>query len=68
MFADDVAGVTTLCTYHRAKGREWFRVFLLEHARRCPSPWAKQDWQKHQESNLAYVAITRARTDLIFVN
>jgi superfamily I DNA/RNA helicase len=68
MFANDVAGVTTLCTYHRAKGREWSRVFLLEHSKRCPSPWAKQEWQKRQEENLAYVAITRARADLIFVN
>ncbi len=68
MFADDVKGVTTLCTYHRSKGREWQRVFLIEHAKRCPSPWAKQDWQKHQEANLAYVAITRAQHTLTYVN
>jgi DNA helicase II / ATP-dependent DNA helicase PcrA len=69
MFADnvDTRGVVTLATYHRAKGREWNRVFLIEHAARCPSPWAKQDWQQAQESNLAYVAITRAKQSLTFV-
>lgn len=69
IFADDVtkAGVVTLCTYHRSKGREWPRVYLLQHAARCPSPWAKQDWQKHQEDNLAYVAITRSQGTLAYV-
>jgi hypothetical protein len=43
------------------------RVMLLEHAQRCPSPWAKQDWQRRQEQNLAYVAITRAQQELIYV-
>lgn len=57
-----------LATYHRSKGREWPRVMLLEHAARCPSPWAKKDWEKLQEDNLAYVAITRAQRDLIYVN
>lgn len=70
LFGDNVtkSGIVTLCTYHRSKGREWQRVILIEHAKRCPSPWAKQDWQRHQESNLAYVAITRAQKTLVFVN
>lgn len=69
MFADEVtkAGVLTLCTYHRSKGREWKRVYLLQHHSRCPSPWAKLDWQKRQEDNLAYVAITRAQEVLAYV-
>jgi superfamily I DNA/RNA helicase len=67
LFADDVTGVVTLCTYHRAKGREWPRVMLIEHSKRCPSPRAKQVWQRRQEANLAYVAITRAQQHLIFV-
>lgn len=68
MFSDDVAGVVTLCTYHRSKGREWPRVFLIEHKKRCPSPYAKQEWQKRQEQNLAYVAITRAAEALVYLN
>lgn len=69
LFADDVtkSGVLTLCTYHRAKGREWPRVMLVEHATRCPSPYARQEWQLRQEANLAYVAITRAQQTLMYV-
>jgi ATP-dependent DNA helicase UvrD/PcrA len=70
LFSDDVTkqGLLTLCTYHRSKGREWPRVMLVEHATRCPSPFAKQDWQLRQEDNLAYVAITRSQSELVFVN
>ncbi len=70
MFADDVtdAGVVTLCTYHRVKGREFDRVFLLHHNRLCPSPWAKQEWAKKQEINLCYVAVTRAKKTLVYVS
>jgi superfamily I DNA/RNA helicase len=67
IFADNVSGVATLCTYHRAKGREWTRVFLFEHSKRCPSRFARQEWQKAQESNLSYVAVTRAMETLIYV-
>jgi len=70
LFADDVtkAGLLTLCTYHRSKGREWQRVMLVEHARRCPSPYARQEWQLKQEDNLAYVAVTRSQSELVFIN
>jgi superfamily I DNA/RNA helicase len=68
LFADGATGVLTLATYHRSKGREWDRVFLFEHYRRCPSKYARQDWQKLQEDNLAYVAFTRAKQELWFYN
>jgi DNA helicase-2/ATP-dependent DNA helicase PcrA len=70
LFSDDVSkkGLLTLATYHRSKGREWPRVMLIEHAKRCPTPYAKQAWQLRQEDNLAYVAITRSQRDLVFVN
>lgn len=68
MFDDDVTDVLTLCTYHRSKGREWPTVVLVEHASRCPSPFAKQEWEKRQEANLAYVAITRAQEKLVYLN
>ena len=67
LFADGATNVTVLATYHRAKGREWPRVFLLEHNARCPSKAARQPWQIQQESNLAYVAFTRAQRTLGFV-
>jgi superfamily I DNA/RNA helicase len=65
---DGMTGITTLCTYHKAKGREWTRVFLFEHAKRCPSPWAKSSTQVSQELNLSYVATTRAMETLVYVN
>lgn len=68
LFADGADRVVTLATYHRSKGREWNRVILWEHAARCPSKGARQAWQRTQEANLAYVAITRSRKTLVFVN
>jgi superfamily I DNA/RNA helicase len=68
LFADGATGVIVLATYHRSKGREWKRVILWEHAQRCPSKAAKQPWQRVQEDNLAYVAITRSQSVLVFVN
>lgn len=67
LFGDNVKGAVTLCTYHRAKGREWDRVLLLEHSSRCPSRAARQEWQLEQERNLAYVAVTRAKKTLVFI-
>jgi superfamily I DNA/RNA helicase len=63
IFGDTKAGekpkVTTLCTMHRSKGREWRRVYLLGNSKYCPSKWAKKQWQIVQENNLQYVALTR---------
>lgn len=69
LFADgaDAGSYIVLATYHRSKGREWDRVFLWEHSARCPSKAARQDWQLVQEDNLAYVAVTRAKAELYFV-
>lgn len=68
LFADDVRGCVTLCTYHRSKGREWPRVLLYRHRDLCPSKYAKQPWQRRQEDNLAYVAITRAQSGLVYLD
>ena len=59
--------VITLSTCHKAKGREWDRVYLLGRNAYMPSAYAKQEWQLAQESNLEYVAITRAKHSLIHV-
>ena len=55
----------TLSTVHKAKGREWDRVFLLGRDEFMPSKYATQPWQKEQEANLCYVAVTRAKRELI---
>lgn len=57
----------TLCTIHKAKGKEWDRVFILDKDKYIPSPWAKKPWQLQQEHNLAYVAITRAKKELVYL-
>lgn len=70
MFGDDVtaAGLITLATIHRSKGREWKRVFWLGREAWQPSKMAKQQWQLDQEINLMYVAATRAKETLIEVS
>jgi DNA helicase II / ATP-dependent DNA helicase PcrA len=65
IFADNVAGILTLSTIHRSKGREWKRVFWLDRFNTCPSRYATQNWEKIQEANLQYVAATRSMGELI---
>jgi superfamily I DNA/RNA helicase len=57
----------TLCTIHKSKGREWDRVYILGANCLMPSKWAKSDEDKAQEDNLVYVAITRAKRELVWV-
>lgn len=59
--------VLTLSTIHKAKGREWDRVFALGMDTYSPSKWARQDWQMQQEDNLCYVQVTRAKNHLTLV-
>jgi DNA helicase II / ATP-dependent DNA helicase PcrA len=65
LFSDKVTGVLVLSTIHKSKGREWNNVFWLDRANTCPSKWARQAWQIDQETNLCYVAATRAQKSLI---
>lgn len=58
----------TLSTVHKAKGREWNTVYLYGRDKFMPSKWARQDWQIGQEHNLIYVAVTRAKKELIEVS
>lgn len=51
--------VLTLASYHKSKGREWKRVYLLGESKYAPSKWARKEWQMKQENNLMYVAGTR---------
>lgn len=69
MFADDIppGQVVTLSSVHKAKGREWNRVFILGRFDYMPFWRATQPWEKQQEENLIYVATTRARKELFLV-
>lgn len=53
-----------LSSIHRAKGKEWQRVFWLQ---QVSSRYARQEWQQRQETNLNYVAATRAKQELVLV-
>jgi DNA helicase-2/ATP-dependent DNA helicase PcrA len=57
-----------LATVHRTKGLEYDRIFLLDRDKYMPSKFARRDWQKRQEQNLIYVAITRAKSELRYVS
>jgi superfamily I DNA/RNA helicase len=57
----------TLSTIHKAKGREWERVYWFGRNLYQPSKYARQDWQMGQEINLMYVAATRAKSELVEV-
>lgn len=65
LFQDDTPTLT-LSTVHKAKGREWHRVFLLGRNAYMPSKYARQAWQLEQEDNLCYVAMTRAQVELVY--
>lgn len=70
IFDDSVDGCR-LMTIHKSKGLENKRVFLIEFhkgKRLLPSQFAEQEWQKIQENNLLFVAITRAKESLIYLS
>lgn len=71
LFGDTVPGqtpnVVTLSTIHKSKGREWDKVYLLDKEGTLPSRYARKQWQLVQEANLEYVAITRAKKELIYI-
>ena len=66
LFAE-VKNAVVLATIHKSKGLEARRVFWLD-SHKCPSKWARKDWQIEQELNLMYVATTRAIDSLILID
>lgn len=64
IFGDDVKDCIILSSIHKSKGREWNRVFWMQSK---TNRFATQAWQKEQEVNLHYVAVTRAKQELIIV-
>lgn len=69
VFSDDGTTGVRFSSVHRAKGLEANRVFLLQpEGAKMPHPLAKSKWQKEQEMNCLYIAITRAKEELIHVS
>lgn len=66
LFDDENEGVV-FSSVHRAKGLEADNVFILR-PDLLPHPKAKQDWELEQEQNTLYVALTRSKDTLTFVN
>lgn len=67
LFSDNDDGFVALCTCHRAKGLEADRVFLYK-PDDMPMTWRDiKPWQKEQEDNLLYVALTRSKSELYIV-
>jgi superfamily I DNA/RNA helicase len=69
IFSDEkIDNAVVLSTAHKAKGLEANRVMILL-PNKLPLKFPHQlEWQEKQEYNLKYVAITRARKELIFVD
>lgn len=65
IFTDEIQGIV-LSTVHKIKGLEANRVFIIR-PDLLPMQVSKP-WQYIQEKNLEYVAITRARLELIYDN
>ncbi|MGK7955063.1 MAG: UvrD-helicase domain-containing protein, partial [Crocosphaera sp.] len=66
LFTDEDSPIT-LSTCHRAKGLEGERIFIIE-PDDLPMIWERQKkWQKEQENNLLYVALTRSKKALYIV-
>ena len=64
----NTANAVVFSTAHKSKGLEADRVIILL-PNKLPLTWKTQlDWQYEQELNLKYVALTRAKKELIFVN
>ena len=66
IFGDGKKRGVIFATIHKAKGLEKDNIWILE-PHLMPHPMAKSDADKQQETNLCYVAITRAKKTLNYV-
>jgi len=69
LFVDDGQKLNCilLCSVHKAKGLEWPRVYILGRFDYMPFWRAEMEWERVQEQNLIYVAVTRAEHELVYV-
>ena len=66
IFGDENNPGIKLSSIHKAKGLEADTVYILM-PHLMPHPSATQPWELQQEKNLRYVARTRAKTTLVYV-
>ncbi len=55
-----------LSTVHKAKGLEARDVYILD-SQGIRSKYARLDWQREQEKNIEYVAVTRSKEKLVYM-
>jgi DNA helicase II / ATP-dependent DNA helicase PcrA len=65
LFISPNRSAVLLSSIHKAKGKEWPRVYWMQVPPRFRG--TQQEWQDHQEVNLRYVAATRAMHELVLV-
>jgi DNA helicase-2/ATP-dependent DNA helicase PcrA len=63
---DDKAQGVACSSVHRAKGLEADRVFIVA-PELMPHPMAELEWEIEQEQHIRYVALTRSKNELYFV-
>lgn len=66
IFSDEVEG-TTFSTVHKFKGGEAERIFILR-PDLMPGPWAESEEDMKQEENILFVALTRSKDYMCFVD
>lgn len=70
IFAESTNSIR-LMTIHKSKGLENERVFLItryQGEKLLPNKHAQKDWEHLQENNLEFVAYTRAKNELVFLD
>lgn len=67
LFSDE-ASVIYLSSVHRAKGLEAERVIVVDYDKIRINYKGQHDWQKQQEANLEYVALTRSKQSLFLTS
>ena len=65
IFVENSSNGITLSTIHKSKGLEAERVFFLD-KHLIPSKYARTDLDYYQEKCLEFVAVTRAKQELIY--
>lgn len=65
LFSDDVPDIV-FSTVHKAKGLESNMVWIINPSL-MPHKMAKADWEKQQEQNIMYVAYTRSKNIIYYV-
>lgn len=67
IFTDDDTDGVTFSSVHRAKGLEAETVYILMPEKMPLKRKKAQEWETQQETNICYVAYTRSKNRLVFV-